>query len=88
MFAVDLPVAFFYARLYGRDRGDPEELICRTLADMVPATTGEIAEATGLDARVVEATLDHMATRYRVMFNPLTKRFSLPRLGSARSFAA
>src|SRR3546814_11961762 len=55
---------------------------------MVPATAGEISEATGLDSLVTEATLEHMAARYQVMFNPLTKRFSLPKLWAARRFAA
>src|SRR3546814_9703017 len=90
MFAVDLPVASLYARFAGRGRevrrtaraGEPQDLIRQALAEMVPATAGEISEATGLDSLVTEATLEHMAARYQVMFNPLTKRFSLPQLRS------
>lgn len=97
MFAVDLPVAAFCARLSGRARNpdltvaalEPQEVIRQALAEMVPSTAEEIAEATGLDAVVVDATLDHMAARCRVMFNPLTKRFSLPKLwGAGRRLAA
>ncbi|HEY9536774.1 MAG TPA: hypothetical protein VIS03_04195 [Kiloniellaceae bacterium] len=96
MFAVDLPVASLYARFAGRGRevrrtaraGEPQDLIRQALAEMVPATAGEISEATGLDSLVTEATLEHMAARYQVMFNPLTKRFSLPKLWAARRFAA
>src|SRR3546814_20630849 len=91
MFAYDLPVAAVYARLSGRPRNagltvptaEPQEAIRQALADMVPSTAEEIAEATGLDQVVVDATLDRMAARYRVMFNPLTKRFSLPKLWGA-----
>src|SRR3546814_14970030 len=57
MFAVDLPVASLYARFAGRGRevrrtaraGEPQDLIRQALAEMVPATAGEISEATGLD---------------------------------------
>ena len=53
--------------------------ICRVLAEMLPSTAEEIAESAGLDRAMVSASLEELTRRYRVMFNPLTKRFSLPR---------
>ena len=95
MFVPDLPVSSFYARLSGRtsrsisrrdgvmpqtaSSNDPQALICSALAEMVPSTAEEIAEATGLDAATAQLCLERLAGRYRVMFNPLTKRFSLPK---------
>src|SRR3546814_14619294 len=74
MFAVDLPVAAFYARLSGRPRNagltvpavEPQEVIRQALAEMVPSTAEEIAEATGLDPVVVAATPHGMAAPHRV----------------------
>lgn len=66
----------------------PHEQICTVLAEMVPSTAGEIAEACGLDAATVEASLDSLTARCRVMFNPLTKRYSLPKASRARGLAA
>jgi hypothetical protein len=86
MFAVDLPVAAsLCARFSGRSgnaaraarAGEPRDLIRQALAEMVPSTAEEIAEAILLDPLMVEATLEQMTTHYQVMFNPLTKRFSL-----------
>src|SRR3546814_15742399 len=73
MFAVDFPVASFYARFSGCSHEprrtarirEPQEVIRQALAEMVPSTAEEIAEATGLDPVVVDATLDRMAARYR-----------------------
>ena len=97
MFAVDLPAMPFYARLSGRtsrsfSRSDhamvrtatpAQDLICGALAEMVPSTAEEIAEATGLDAATTQLCLDRLAASCRVMFNPLTKRFSLPKTWNA-----
>lgn len=58
---------------------DPRSLICKAMAEMLPSTAEEIAEAAGLDPATTAAYLDEMAARYRVMFNPLTKCFSLPK---------
>jgi hypothetical protein len=104
MFTVDISAISFYARFPGlalRSRSksvctmdqkakahQPQDLICDALADMVPSTAEEIAEATGLDPVTAAACLDQMAARCRVMFNPLTKRFSLPRNRSAAGLAA
>lgn len=97
MFAMDLPVAASLCARFSARRGNPcrlaraagpQDLIRRALAEMVPSTAGEIAEATQLDAALVEATLEQMTARYQVMFNPLTKRFSLPRLQAVRERAA
>jgi hypothetical protein len=104
MFAVDIHTASFYARFSGlkdwtRSKGDrivdrtsiarqPQDLICDALAEMLPSTVEEIAEATGLDAVTTSACLDRLAARYQVMFNPLTKRFSLPRNLCASGLAA
>lgn len=94
MFAVEIPAFPFYARLSGRaecskrsrhameqtaDSRDPQALICEALAEMVPSTAAEIAEATGLDPATAEASLERLAATCRVLFNPLTKRFSLPK---------
>jgi hypothetical protein len=94
MFTVEIPAMPFYARLSGRtsrsiSRSDhamdrtatpaPQDLICGALTEMVPSTAEEIAEAAGLDAATTQLCLDRLAGSYRVMFNPLTKRFSLPK---------
>ena len=98
MFSVEIPAMPFYARLSGLtsrsiSRSDramdrtatpaPQDLICSALAEMVPSTAEEIAEATGLDAATTQLCLDRLAGSYRVMFNPLTKRFSLPKVWNA-----
>ncbi len=104
MFAAEIPVISFSARLVGHksrasNKADscmnsktasqePRSLICTALADMLPSTTEEIAEATGLDPLTAEAHLDDLARRYRVMFNPLTKRFSLPKAWPKTGVAA
>ncbi len=104
MFAVESPVVSFCARLSGRkarasnkaDRcmdnkpasQDPHRMICDALADMLPSTAQEIAEATRLDPVTAAAYLDELAARSRVMFNPLTKRYSLPKAWPASGIAA
>ena len=95
MFAVEIPVIPFCARFSGwaglshrmSDRRmassanirSPQELINAALAEMVPSTGEEIAEATGLDSVTATAHLDRMSACCKVMFNPLTKRYSLPK---------
>lgn len=96
MFAVDLPVAALYARFSARRASacrlacaaGPQDRIRQALAEMEPSTAGEIAEATQLDRAVVESALEQMTARCQVMFNPLTKRFSLPKLWHLREQAA
>lgn len=101
MFAVEIPTIPFYVRLSGPKprsdrRSDPAmeqrpavpDLIFKALAEMVPSTAEEIAEATGLDPAMAEACLDQLAARYRVMFNPLTKRYSLPKGTTITGIAA
>jgi len=78
MFAVEIPAFPFYARLSGRlecskrsrhameqkaASRDPQALICEALAEMVPSTVTELAEATGLDAATTEDCLDPFWTR-------------------------
>jgi len=92
MFAVEIPRIYFYARLPGlpqisKRRAEmsqivettPQERIRSALAEMLPSTAAEIAEATGLDPVSAAACLEALAARCEVMFNPLTKRFSLPK---------
>jgi len=104
MFAVEIAAFPFYARLSGRpecskrsrhfmehtaDSRDPQALVCAALAEMVPSTAAEIAETTGLDPATAQASLDRLAGSYRVLFNPLTKRYSLPKArGAAGGLAA
>lgn len=104
MFAVESPAVSFCARLSGRKAResnkadccmdniptsqDPRRMICDALADMLPSTAEEIAEATGLAPVAAAALLDELATRSRVMFNPLTKRYSLPKAWPASGIAA
>jgi hypothetical protein len=104
MFAVESPVVSFCARLSGRKQHasnkagrsmeneptsqDPRRIICDALADMRPSTAAEIAEATGLDKVTAAAYLDELSARYRVMFNPLTKRYSLPKAWPTSGIAA
>src|SRR3546814_14928169 len=73
MFAVDLPVASLYARFAGRGRevrrtaraGEQQDLLRQALAEMVPATAGELDEATGLDPLVTEDAVEHLTARYK-----------------------
>ena len=67
---------------------DPRSRISQILAEMLPSTVEEIAAAVGLDAVTAAACLDDLAGRNRVMFNPLTKRFSLPRAWPGPGIAA
>lgn len=94
MFAVEIAAFPIYARLSCRpecskrspramkqtaERRDPQALVCTALAEMVPSTAAEIAEATGLDLATAEASLERLTATFRVLFNPLTKRYSLPK---------
>lgn len=104
MFATESSVVSLCARLSGRksrasnkaDRcmdsettpQDPRSLILEALADMLPSTAEELAETTGFDPVTTTACLDELAARNRVMFNPLTKRFSLPKARTAAGIAA
>ncbi len=67
---------------------DPFSHISRVVSDMLPSTAEEIAEASGLDSVSTAAFLNEMAGRNRIMFNPLTKRFSLPRARAGAGIAA
>lgn len=104
MFAVESPVIAFYARFSGLTRRptirtqhpmdhqasapDPQRAILGALAEMLPSTSEEIAETAGLDPVTAAASLDALTARYRVMFNPLTKRYSLPKTAPATGIAA
>lgn len=92
MFAVEIPGIYFYARFPKARKAraeratggtvaaaSPQDLICTALAEMLPSTAAEIAEASGLDPVTAAACLDGLTARCRVMFNPLTKRYSLPK---------
>ncbi|HMA15161.1 MAG TPA: hypothetical protein VKP12_10280 [Kiloniellaceae bacterium] len=71
------------------DSRDPQALVCAALAEMVPSTAAEIAAASGLDAAEAEACLERLTATCRVLFNPLTKRYSLPKAwGAAGGLAA
>lgn len=84
MFRLETTAFPLYARLCGskparsKRAPAPDAVVCAALAEMVPSTAAEVAAATGLDAATVDACLDRLAAGYRVMFNPLTKRYSLP----------
>ena len=104
MFAAEIPVISLTARLAGRksrasnkadtpmiskpSSQDPRRLICAALADMLPSTSEEIAEATRLDPVTAVAHLEELTRSYQVMFNPLTKRFSLPKTWPKAGLAA
>lgn len=96
MFAVESPVISLRTRLSERrsrastmaaacrsdemKHKDPHFLICDALAGMPPATAEEIAAATALDPAKTAECLQALGARSQVMFNPLTKRYSLPKL--------
>jgi len=104
MFSVEIPTIAFYARFPGLSRqtcnrthptmdqkptiADAQRAILDALSQMLPSTAAEIAEAAGLDPIVTAARLDDLAERYRVMFNPLTKRYSLPKGTTITGIAA
>jgi len=104
MFSVEIPAIAFYARFPGLSRqtrnrtnptmdqklsiADAQSAILDALSQMLPSTAAEIAEAAGLDPIVTAARLDDLAERYRVMFNPLTKRYSLPKGTTITGIAA
>jgi len=101
MFAVEIPRSYFYARFPGLPQiskhraamthaaeTTPQERIRSALADMLPSTAAEIAEAAGLEPVTAAACLEALAARCEVMFNPLTKRFSLPKSGLQTGLAA
>ena len=92
MFALEIPRLYFYGRIPRAQSAakrcettqdctflSPQERILEVLEGMLPSTAVEIAEAAGLDPVTAAACLDALAARCRVMFNPLTKRYSLPR---------
>lgn len=67
---------------------DLKGAICRALSEMLPATAEEIAETLGLAPGTVSAGLDQLMRRHRIMFNPLTKRYSLPKIRPGAGLAA
>ena len=67
---------------------DPRRRLVSALAEMLPSTLEEIAQAAGLELATAQAYLAEMSARSRVMFNPLTKRYSLPKIMDDSSFAA
>ena len=67
---------------------DPRGRLAAALADMLPSTLDEVAQAAGLEPATAQAFLAEMGARSQVMFNPLTKRYSLPRGAVESSFAA
>ncbi len=67
---------------------DPRRRLIAALAEMLPSTQDELAQAVQLELATVQAYLADMAARSEVMFNPLTKRYSLPRFTEAPGFAA
>ena len=62
-----------------QDLNDPSARLIAALAEMLPSTLDEIAEAAAVERTTAEAYLARMSARCEVMFNPLTKRYSLPR---------
>lgn len=70
----------------GRD--DPRQRLTAALAEMLPSTLEEVAQAAGLELPTAQAYLAEMSARSRVMFNPLTKRYSLPKFAGDNGFAA
>ncbi len=67
---------------------DPRQRLIAALAQMLPSTQEELAQVVQLEMPTVQAYLADMAARSEVMFNPLTKRYSLPRPAKAQGFAA
>ena len=67
---------------------DLKAAICRALAEMLPATAEEIAESLALEPGTVSSGLHQLLRRQRVMFNPLTKRYSLPKIQPGDGLAA
>ena len=67
---------------------DPRHRLISALAEMLPSTLEEVAQAAGLELPTAQAYLAEMSARSRVMFNPLTKRYSLPKILHDTSFAA
>ena len=58
---------------------DPSARLIAALAEMLPSTLDEIADAAAVERTAAEAYLARMSARCEVMFNPLTKRYSLPK---------
>ena len=67
---------------------DPRQRLTAALAEMLPSTLEEVARAAGLELQTAQAYLGEMSAHSRVMFNPLTKRYSLPKFTGDNSFAA
>jgi len=87
-FSVISLCARFAGRPGRQSATDLEAKLRLVLAEMLPSTLEEIAEAAALETAVTLACLEDMAAGSRVMFNPLTKRFSLPRSAAAGGLAA
>lgn len=58
---------------------DPSVRLIAALAEMLPSTLDEVAAAAEVERTTADAYLACMSARCEVMFNPLTKRYSLPR---------
>ena len=67
---------------------DPRHRLQRVLGEMLPSTVDEVAQAAEMELPTAQAYLTELATRSKVMFNPLTKRYSLPKFVGDSSFAA
>ncbi|NIA67463.1 hypothetical protein HBA54_02555 [Pelagibius litoralis] len=67
---------------------DARACLIAALAEMLPSTLEELAQATTLEAPTAQAYLAEMSARCVVMFNPLTKRYSLPKVTPGCALAA
>lgn len=67
---------------------DPRDRLLAALAEMLPSTQDELSQVTALAPATVEAYLTEMYSRCVVMFNPLTKRYSLPKAAPEGTIAA
>lgn len=72
----------------GGSGDDPRDRLIAALAEMLPSTQDELGQVTALEPATVEAYLAEMSARCVVMFNPLTKRYSLPKTGPDGILAA
>lgn len=67
---------------------DPRGRLLAALAEMLPSTRDELSQVTALAPATVESYLTEMSGRCIVMFNPLTKRYSLPKATAECTLAA
>ncbi len=67
---------------------DPRGRLLAALAEMLPSTRDELSQVTALAPATVESYLTEMSGRCIVMFNPLTKRYSLPKTAPNGTLAA